>query len=191
MELKEVPAYAFEDFWRAKPKSVRWFYKGLSYVIAPLSVCIFNNARTIPVYHDARVVGTFKRTVSRLEQGASVVIFPESRQPHNHIVNDFQDRFIDIAKIYYKRTGKTLSFVPLYIAPGLRGLYLGKPVQYNIQNPAASERLRIKEHLMQQITQMAVGLPLHTVVPYSNIPKNMYPVNIPSEVTRPHETARR
>ena len=26
-------------------------------------------------------------------------------------------KFIDIAKLYYKKTGKELSFVPMYIAP--------------------------------------------------------------------------
>ena len=42
MKFKEVPAYAYKDFWSGKPKTVRWFYKLLSYIIAPLSVLIFN-----------------------------------------------------------------------------------------------------------------------------------------------------
>ena len=46
MSLKEVPAYAYRDFWSEKPKGIRWFYKLLSYIIAPLSVAIFNNANT-------------------------------------------------------------------------------------------------------------------------------------------------
>ena len=117
MHLKEVPAYAYEDFWSRKPKYSRPFYKLLSYIIAPLSVCVFNNADTIGVYHDARIISTFKNTVSRLQEGASVVIFPEHGVPHNHIVCQFQDKFIDIAKLYFKRTGKELVFVPLYIAP--------------------------------------------------------------------------
>lgn len=35
MDKKEVPAYAYQDFWSEKPKAVRWFYKLLSYIIAP------------------------------------------------------------------------------------------------------------------------------------------------------------
>ena len=37
MHWKEVQKYAFADFWEDKPKSVRWFYKILSYLIVPLS----------------------------------------------------------------------------------------------------------------------------------------------------------
>ena len=31
-----------------------------------------------------------------------MVVFPEHYVPYNHILNDFQDKFIDIARLYYK-----------------------------------------------------------------------------------------
>ena len=189
MELKEVPDYAFSDFWSSKPASIRWFYRGLSYVIAPISVCVFQNARTIPVYRDTRIVKTFKLTLSALESGKSIVIFPEHNQPCNHILYDFQDRFIDIARQYYKRTGKSLSFVPLYNAPALKTMYLGTPVRYNPEENPAAERKRIKEALMQRITAMAESAPVHTVVPYPNLPKSQYPRSNANEVSSSHETA--
>ena len=181
MELKEVPAYAYQDFWAGKPGYSRWFYKLLSYAIAPLSVCVFNNANTIGVYHDTRILSTFKKTVVKLQAGARIVIFPEHNVPYNHILCQFQDRFIDVAKLYYKRTGKALSFVPLYIAPALHTMYLGKPIRFCPDNDAREERSRICEYLMAQITEMACSLPEHRVVPYSNIPKRDYPSNIPKE----------
>ena len=54
---------------------------------------------------------TFKNTVKKLQEGKSVVIFPEHDVKHNHIVYEFQDKFIDIAKLYYKRTGIVLRVV--------------------------------------------------------------------------------
>lgn len=181
MHLKDVPAYAFQDFWSKKPKYIRWFYKFLSYIIAPLSVCVFNNARTIGVYHDTRIISTFKQTVQRLQEGASVVVFPEHDVPYNHILCAFQDKFIDVAKLYYKRTGKELAFVPLYIAPKLKKMYLGKPIRFSAANPIEEERTRICEYLMGAITGIAVSLPEHTVVPYNNIPRKQYLSNIPKE----------
>lgn len=181
MEQKEVPAYAYKDFWSGKPRYIRWFYKLLSYIIAPLSVCVFNNAQTIGVYHDTRILSTFKKTVNRLQEGASVVIFPEHDVPHNHIICEFQDRFVDVAKLYYKKTGKELAFVPLYIAPALKKMYIGKPIRYCAANPIAEERKRICDYLMQQITDIAVSLPKHKVVPYKNIPRKDYLSNIPEE----------
>ncbi len=184
MQLKEVPAYAFQDFWSSKPKSVRWFYKLLSYLIAPISVCVFNNARTIGVYHDSRVMSTFKQTVKALQSGSSVVIFPECYEPHNQIVYTFQENFVDIAKLYHKRTGEKLAFVPLYLAPKLHRMYIGKPVYFDPEAPIAQERHRICECLMDRITDMATALPLHTVVPYPNMPKKNYPTNIPAGEVR-------
>lgn len=181
MHLKDVPAYAFQDFWSGKPKWSHWFYKALSYLIAPLSVCVFNNARTIPVYRDARIITTFKSTVAKLTEGSHVVVFPEHAEPHNDIICDFQDRFIDIAKLYYKRTGKALSFVPMYIAPNLKKMYLGEPVRFDPDVPMDIERERICAYLMDTITRIAVELPRHRVVPYPNIPKKRYPYNRPEE----------
>ncbi len=177
MELKEVPSYAFEDFWSQKPRYTHWFYKLLSCLIAPLAVCIFNNANTIGVYRDSRVITTFKTTVKRLTEGHSVVIFPEHDVKHNNILYEFQEGFVDIARLYYKRTGKLLSFVPLYIAPKLRKMYLGKPIAYRADVPKDEEPSRICRYLMDEITLIARGLPEHTVVPYRNIPKKDYPSN--------------
>lgn len=177
MCLKEVPAYAYADFWAHKPRAVRWFYKLLSYLIAPLSVCVFNNANTIGVYHDARIMTTFKQTVQKLQEGHHVVIFPEHNVPHNHIICQFQDRFVDVAKLCYRRTGQAVQFVPIYLAPALRKLYIGSPVCFDPDAPIAQERERICKYLMDEVTRIACSLPEHRVVPYKSMPKREYPYN--------------
>lgn len=181
MELKEVPAYAFEDFWSRKPKWTHPFYRLLSYIIAPLSVAVFNEAKTIPVYRDARLISTFKQTIKALDDGTSVIIFPECYTPHNNIVYQFQDKYIDVAKLYHKRTGKCLNFVPVYIAPKLKKMYFGKAVPFDPEAPIAQERQRITRQLMDEITATAVALPCHTVIPYANISRRDYPTNRPKE----------
>lgn len=190
MHVKEVPAYAFEDFWSGKPKWTHWFYRLLSLVIAPVSSCVFNNAYTIPVYRDNRLMTTFKRTIAALEDGTNVIIFPEHYESYNNIVNRFQDRFIDIAKLYYKRTGKELLFVPMYIAPKLKKMYIGKPVRFQPEVPIDQERKRICAYLMEEITKLAVNLPQHIVVPYANISPKDYPLNISNEVTENEKNSR-
>ena len=120
MKLKEVPAYAYKDFWSGKPKPLRPLFKLISYIIAPLCVLLFNNARTIAVYKDNRVLKTFKESITKLENKNNIVIFPEYDKIYNNIIYDFQEGFVDLAKLYYKRTGKELSFVPLYLAPKLK-----------------------------------------------------------------------
>lgn len=177
MDLKEVPEYAFTDFWSQKSKWTQPFYKLASYLIAPLSVCIFNNARTIAVYRDMRIMSTFKDSIKLLQQGANILIFPEKDEKHNNILYQFQENFIDIAKLYYKKTGIALTFVPMYIAPKLKKMYIGKGISYQRENSIEEERKRISKYLSDEITEIACNLPKHTVVPYRNIPKRFYLTN--------------
>lgn len=177
MHLREVPGYAFTDFWSHKPGYIRWFFKGLAYFIAPLSVCIFNSADCIGVYHDTRVMSTYRSSVEKLHDGDDIVILPEYGAPRNNIVNEFRDRFVDLARFYYRKYKEELNFVPMYVAPDLRTVYLGTPVSFNASAPIKEERTRISEYLMNEITDMARSLPEHTVVPYPNIPKREYPSN--------------
>jgi len=188
MRMKEVPAYTFEDFWSRKPKWTHWFYRILSYVIAPLAACISYNANTIPVYYDSRLLTTFKQTVAALEEDANVIIFPEGYDPYNHIVYRFRDHFISVARSYYKRTGKAISFVPLYIAPKLKKMYLGKPTCFSPETPIEEERRRISTYLMEEVTGIAVQLPRHTVVPYPNVSPKYYPINIADEENKNEKT---
>ena len=62
---------------------------------------------------------------------------------HNNIVHDFQDKFIDLARFYYKKTGTELNFVPMYLAPRLKTMYYGKPSHFHADAPIKDERGRI------------------------------------------------
>ena len=177
MDRKLVPTYAYKDFWSGKPKTVRWFYKLLSYVIAPIAECIFTNADTIAVYKDKRIINTFKESSEKLKQGYSVVVFPEDYDEHNNIVHEFQRGFVNVAKMYYKDTGNDIPFVPLYICPRLKKMVIGKPIMYNHENNPKEEQDRICNYLMDEISEIAYNLPTHIVVPYPNISKKDYPVS--------------
>ena len=177
MHLKEVPDYAYRDFWSRKPRAVRWFYRLLSYAIAPLSAGVFNNALCIGVYRDLRITNTFRQTLDKLSQGTRVIIFPEQDVPRDQVVYEFQDRFIDLGRMYHKQTGDVLSFVPMYVCPALKKVILGKPVAYDPGAFPAQERRRVCEAMMDAITAMAIELPRHRVVPYRNLPRREYPYN--------------
>lgn len=177
MNMKETPEYAFNDFWAKKPKWTHPFYKLLSHMIAPLAYCLFNNARTIAVYKDARIVGTFRETLEMIKSKNNILIFPECPETCNNILYKFQENFVDIARLYYKRYETELEFVPMYIAPKLKKMYIGKKIRYDHDNDCEAERKRITEYLSDEITKTARNLPKHTVVPYLNIPKKRYLTN--------------
>lgn len=178
MHLKEVPAYAQQDFWGNKPRALQWLYKGLSYLIAPLAVYVFTNAQTIEVRHDHRAVSAMRDTLRHLQAGDHVIVFPEKAEKNNRILCHFQEGFADTARLYRARTGKSLPFVPMYTAPALKKVVLGSPIYYNEETDAETARVQLCEELTDAITHMAEKLPRHTVVPYMNVPKKDYPTNI-------------
>lgn len=188
MHASEVAEYAYRDFWSEKPGWSRWFWKGLAHLIVPLSVCVFNNANTVPVYHDSRLLTTFRTSLKELEQGSSMIIFPEHAVPHNNIVCDFQDKFVDLARMYHKKTGKALSFVPIYLAPKLKKIFIGEATVFDPSAPIKEERARVCGCLMDSITALAAAQPRHRVVPYSNMPKRDYPYSLPIEVKNYEKT---
>ena len=179
MHKEEVAAYAYQDFWSQKPKRSRWFYKILAHLITPLAVCIFNNAETLEVYHDARIINTFRRTMECLHDGASIVIFPEKDEHYNHVLYEFQDKFVDVARFYYRKYKVELDFVPYYLAPRLGRMVFGEPIHFHHDVPIEEERARICQAIKDEITDIADSLPPHTIVPYRNIPKKLYPHNHP------------
>ena len=105
------------------------------------------------------------------------MVFPEFDEKYNNIIYNFKDKFIDIAKLYYKKTGKELAFVPMYIAPKLKIMCFGKPISFSLDTSIEEERKRICDFLKKEITEVACSLPIHKVVPYRNIPKKYYPFN--------------
>ena len=177
MHIKEVPAYAYGDFWSKKPVYIRWLFKLISYIIAPVAAYVMTYGETIGVYKDARVINTIKETCDTLSEGADVIIFPECYEEHNNIVHEFQEGFVDVARFYYKKTKKNLPFVPMYLCPELKKVIIGKPIYYNAEGDKKAEPARICTYLMDEISEMAYNLPPHTVVPYPNIPKKYYPTN--------------
>jgi hypothetical protein len=177
MDKHEVAEYAYHDFWAEKPFWNRWFFWLVSRMIGPLAELIFTNADTVAVYHDARVMTTFRRSMESLKTGSDVVIFPEKDEPCNAILYQFHEHFTDLAMLYSKRTGIALRFVPMYISPRLKSIHFGEPLQYRPDAPAGEERERLCRELIASITGIAASLPEHTVVPYRNIPKKLYPLN--------------
>ena len=177
MKAKEVPAYTYKDFWSHKPKWTKWFFKMLSHLIAHPAAYLMSNADTIAVYKDTRMLGTYRETMRVLDEGYNVVLAPEKPEPFNDVVNEFQDKFIDVARLYYAKYKKCVSFVPVYNAGKLKKVVMGKPIKYDPKMNIDEQRKIICDYLKEQITAMAKELPVHYVVPYDNIPKKLYKKN--------------
>ena len=177
IDKKEFYDYAMVDFWGHKSPKAKWFFSLLTKLITPLFTWLFRSASTVPVYRDMRIRHTFRESIEHLQNGTNIVIFAEKHQPYNRIVNEFQDGFVDLATLYYRRTEKHLCFVPFYNAPSLKTAVIGKPITFDPERPIEEERTRICDYLKNEISALAEGLPVHKVTPYENIKRKYYPKN--------------
>ena len=108
MSAKEIPDYAYHDFWDEKPKALKPLFRLLSYIIAPFASCVMRCGDTIAVYHDTRVINTFRDTVKSLQAGNHIIIFPECKKGYNQILCAFQENFVDVRvgeEMYQRRGG--------------------------------------------------------------------------------------
>ena len=174
---EQVAEFAYDDFFKFKSKKYKWWYKLQARLLVYVLPFLFNNSSTIPVYRGFKIAETFNNTIKALEEGKNVIIFPESFDGYNNIINKFHEGFVDIGKMYYKRTGKNLAFVPMYLAPKLKSAYLDEPIIYNGENSVKDERKRLCKYLEDTITERGRSLPRHIVVPHDNIPKKDYKYN--------------
>lgn len=177
MDMKALPDYAYRDFWSRKPGWCRWVYRILSYIIAPLCVTVLKHAHCISVYKDNRLLTTMRESIKHMKAGDNIVIFPEEDIPHNGIVWEFQEGFVNLASLYARQAHAPVEFVPMYIAPALRRVSFGRPIAFDRSADLESERVRICNALMDAITDMARAMPRHKVTPYPNIPRRQYRYN--------------
>ena len=177
MEKDKVADYAYRDFWSNKPALLRPVFRLFSYMLPTVSHIIFTNAETIPVYHDKRIVKTFKLSCERLTAGDAVVIFPEEYTEYNNIVHRFKRGFVNVARYYCRQAGQSIPFVPMYVCPKLGKLVFGEPILYSPDSASDDEAERICSYLQDSISELAYKMPRHRVVPYPNISKKDYPFN--------------
>ena len=177
LTTKEFINHAKTDFWGKKPKWNKWFFMGLAYIIAPLGASIFRSSDVIGVYKDARLRKTFKDTINELNKGNNIIIFPEEVEEYNHIVNEFQDKFVDVARSYYRLYGKVLSFVPMYNAVRIKKVLIGKPIKYNPELSIEENRKIIVSYLKEEITRLALSLQPHKVIQYINTGRKNNPMS--------------
>lgn len=173
----EVADYAMEDFFPYKKRWLRPLCRLASHLLSFLLPSIMSGARAIPVYRDARIVSTFKTTMKHLKDGDNILIFPECHERDNNILNKFQENFIDIARLYHRRCGVELNFLPMYIAPEMKLSVIGEGIRYNSENEPEAERHRISSYLSSEITRMGRELPSHTVIPFDNLNRKQYITN--------------
>ena len=161
----DVNYFAHDAFFIRAHKHKK-FYRAISRFSIRTLQHLFPLADPIPVYHDRRVIDTFRDSENALESGKSLVIFPESPVRFSPYVHELYDGFADVGRAYYKATGKKLKFYPVYAEKKNRVISVGAPIEYDPDVPAKQERQAIASYVRDAIDALARELPEHKPTPF-------------------------
>ena len=133
LSAREVPAYVRQDYWWKPGAKLAPLYNAtLPYIAAAILPPILRTTPAVPVYHDMRVMKTFRESIKLLTAGEHLVIFPEQPsgfQSHEETLNR---GFLQIAPAYSRATGKPLAFWPVCIDYKQRLFRVAAPVYYDV-----------------------------------------------------------
>ncbi len=150
------PAYIEDDFVRPEVRVSPPLSTLLARIIGRICVGIMEDLKAVPVYKQSRrIVETIRASVRYLEQGRKLLIFPEiANTPFNEIICQFDTGFVGVARALFEKTRRVVTFLPIAVNRHLRALRVGEPIAFNPQRAYHLERERIRETLMESISEM-------------------------------------
>ena len=106
----------FTSFWRSTIKAI-------------FSKKFYRSCRVIPSYKDYRLIKTFKQAFKCLNDGISLIIYPERiDMGYNNVFVEYLGGFVSIASNYYKRVGKEIKVCAVYYSEATNQLLMDEPI---------------------------------------------------------------
>lgn len=123
--------YLNRIYFRQKKKRTKLTAFMLATVICPFMALFYNGMKIIPTYPDFRFTETLRTSVSELENGVSILIYPENSEDGYHeVLTEFFGGFYSLAKTYFDKTGKDIDIVNMYYDKKTAKVIVGEPRSY-------------------------------------------------------------
>lgn len=136
--------YVRHDYWWSEKDPLRGLYNvTIPYVASWLMPPVMRSAPTIPVFHDERVMTTFRLSIKALKEGKYIVIFPEIPDGHLSHKEEIATGWMSLCRLYHRSTGKEIRMYPVHIDRKNRLFHVGKPVQYDASIPMEQQQERL------------------------------------------------
>jgi 1-acyl-sn-glycerol-3-phosphate acyltransferase len=155
-EAKTVAKKVQEDFLEAELHLKPPLSAYLGRVIGRICVALLKDIEAIPVYGKSRRIRhTVDTSLKLLEEGKNILVFPEDvKKSKNEAICDFSTGFMNLAKLYFEKTRKAVSFLPIAVNRRVKGILVGKPIRFDESVPFHDEKARLKRELESSIFTM-------------------------------------
>lgn len=134
----------------------KWIPKWVKFILLKtakrLVLFAIKFAKPIPVSRDnlRANIKTMQLSIDVLNKNQAIFIFPE-RNAVKEGVGEFMSGFEHLGKYYYQKTGKRISFYPVFISKKNRSMYIEEPIIFNPENDPNLEKERIVNGLHNAI----------------------------------------
>lgn len=169
-DIMESPAHVAEFVYKFTIKRQRWLPERIKMPIARmigrLSNWVMYSIESIPVYRNKprELMTTFRLSVEAMEAEDNLLIFPENPDAASldhpgylrRGIGDFFTGFVMLGPLYYNRTGKKCTFIPLFSDKNRRVLTFGKGVTYDPDRNPTEEKLRIVDALKGEMERIYI-----------------------------------
>ena len=136
-------------------KKVPRFVKKIAIkVVKNLLLTAIKLAGGIPVSrgYSMKNIAAMQQSVATFEQGKSILIFPEKDYVKQGI-GELMDGFVYLGNYCYSKTGKKVSFYPMFISQKKRRICISEPIRYNPENSSSVEKDRIVAYIKEEMTK--------------------------------------
>ena len=140
-QIEEQMSIGLYNNYKLIPKWIKFLIVKL---LKRLLLFILKFIRPIAVSRDnpRTNLDAMKKSVKTLEKGCPIFLWPELHSVKEG-VGEFMSGFEHLGKYYYQKTGKKISFYPVFTSRKLRTIFIEKPIIYNPDNDANDEKQRI------------------------------------------------
>lgn len=141
--IQHMTEYTFSARYGKKAKKFSLVAHVLSWLAPPL----MKSLQAVPVYREGlRSMTTIKQSLAYLLKGESLIVYPDIHYMDSYEKpSEIYEGFLYLGELYYKKTGKRLSFVPLLIDDENRRITAGASISitdYRTEGAVVAKQLK-------------------------------------------------
>ena len=122
---------------------------------AIFSILIYRGIKVIPSFPDARLIKTLNYSVDALDNGVSVMIYPEdSDKGYLTEPTKFFNGFVMLGEYYYKKRKEDVPVYPVYLSLENKKLVIGKPLYINELKSSGLSKDEIAERFRVEVVNL-------------------------------------
>ncbi len=142
MSARDVPAYVRQDYWwNPKARLAPLYNVTVPYIAAALLPPVLRSVPYVKVYHGPKALETMRESLTLLEEGKSLIIFPgipdgyKSHEGGAHI----NEGFLYLLPRHYKRTGRKCRIWPVHLDTKAHRFLVSAPLEWDEQTDFQSQ----------------------------------------------------